>query len=211
MMQMFRLDTLTSAPGTPSLFNGSVAVAPLPLTNTKTLTSLISAGYVIFQPTARSRWHSHPAGQLLIISGGEGVVQQLGEAPLLMQAGYAVWAPPNVTHWHGAGVRGTVSHTAIQEVIDGVNAFIGAVVSDEEYQAAVNQLGIGEGESSSYHATVIEAVLVPVLLLALLLLVAFMWRRRRRNQAASAKEALSGSALDSNRTGTGGFTRLARI
>lgn len=64
------------------------------------LTTLV--GNVYFEPGARSNWHSHPAGQILIITSGEGFHQIEGEPKQLLTKGSVAICPPNVRHWHGA-------------------------------------------------------------------------------------------------------------
>lgn len=64
------------------------------------LTTLV--GNVYFEPGARSNWHTHPAGQILIITAGEGYHQIEGEPKQLLKKGSIAICPPNVRHWHGA-------------------------------------------------------------------------------------------------------------
>jgi len=59
-------------------------------------------GNVYFEPGARSNWHSHPAGQILIITGGVGYYQEKGQPRRTMIKGDVIKCPPNVVHWHGA-------------------------------------------------------------------------------------------------------------
>lgn len=59
-------------------------------------------GNVYFEPGARSKWHSHPAGQILIITDGVGYHQIEGKPIEIIQKGSVVKCPPNVKHWHGA-------------------------------------------------------------------------------------------------------------
>lgn len=59
-------------------------------------------GNVYFEPGARSNWHTHPAGQILIITDGVGFHQIEGQAIEIMRKGDVVKCPPNVRHWHGA-------------------------------------------------------------------------------------------------------------
>ena len=59
-------------------------------------------GNVVFEPGARSNWHTHPAGQILIITAGEGYHQIKGKPIEKMRKGDVVKCPPNVEHWHGA-------------------------------------------------------------------------------------------------------------
>ena len=59
-------------------------------------------GNVYFEPGARSNWHFHPAGQILIITGGVGYHQLKGQPKQTIRKGDVVKCPPNVAHWHGA-------------------------------------------------------------------------------------------------------------
>ena len=59
-------------------------------------------GNVYFEPGARSNWHSHPAGQILIITDGVGYHQIEGQPVETIKKGSVVKCPPNVRHWHGA-------------------------------------------------------------------------------------------------------------
>ena len=59
-------------------------------------------GNVYFEPGARSNWHTHPAGQILIITDGTGYHQIKGQPRQSLKKGDVVKCPPNVLHWHGA-------------------------------------------------------------------------------------------------------------
>ncbi|RYY54546.1 MAG: cupin domain-containing protein [Chitinophagaceae bacterium] len=59
-------------------------------------------GNVYFEPGARSNWHSHPSGQILIITDGAGYHQVKGQPRQTLKKGDVVKCPPNVEHWHGA-------------------------------------------------------------------------------------------------------------
>lgn len=61
-----------------------------------------AVGNVYFEPGARSNWHSHPAGQILIITDGVGYHQIEGQPIEIIKKGDVVKCPPNVRHWHGA-------------------------------------------------------------------------------------------------------------
>jgi quercetin dioxygenase-like cupin family protein len=62
----------------------------------------IPVGYVTFEPGARSYWHSHAGGQVLLAMGGIGYFQERGKPIQILRKGDAVKCPPNVPHWHGA-------------------------------------------------------------------------------------------------------------
>lgn len=59
-------------------------------------------GNVYFEPGARSHWHIHPAGQILLITDGAGFHQIKGQPRQTLRKGDVVQCPPNVLHWHGA-------------------------------------------------------------------------------------------------------------
>jgi quercetin dioxygenase-like cupin family protein len=49
-----------------------------------------SGGYVTFEPRARTAWHSHPRGQILIVTAGVGRVQLWGHPIEEIRAGDVV-------------------------------------------------------------------------------------------------------------------------
>ncbi|MBF9255662.1 cupin domain-containing protein [Pontibacter sp. 172403-2] len=65
-----------------------------------TYTTLV--GNVYFEPGARSNWHSHPGGQILVITDGVGYHQIEGQPIEVMKKGDVVKCPPALRHWHGA-------------------------------------------------------------------------------------------------------------
>ena len=68
---------------------------------------------VLFEPGARTYWHSHTGGQVLMATAGRGVVETRDGDLRVLQAGDVVWAPPGEVHWHGAGPGSFLAHTAI--------------------------------------------------------------------------------------------------
>ncbi len=62
----------------------------------------VVVGNVYFERGARSNWHRHPSGQILIITGGVGYHQIKGQPRQTIKKGDVVKCPPNVEHWHGA-------------------------------------------------------------------------------------------------------------
>lgn len=70
-------------------------------------------GNVYFEPGARSNWHTHPSGQILIITDGEGYHQIEGQLRQAMRTGDVVKCPPNVRHWHGASETSSLSQLYI--------------------------------------------------------------------------------------------------
>lgn len=96
----------------------------------------MSGGSVTFKPGARSVWHRHPAGQILIITAGTGLIQQWGNPILTIKAGDIVWIPPGVKHWHGSTPTTSMTHIAIQEAVEGKVVDWMEPVSDEQYAAS---------------------------------------------------------------------------
>jgi quercetin dioxygenase-like cupin family protein len=68
---------------------------------------------VIFEPGARTYWHSHAAGQTLLVASGQGMVETRDGDRRAVRAGDVVWAPPGEVHWHGAAPNSFLSHTAV--------------------------------------------------------------------------------------------------
>jgi len=93
----------------------------------------VSYGNVTFEPKARTNWHSHPGGQLLLITGGKGYYQALGEPARLLRKGDNVEIPPNVVHWHGAAPDSEFSHIAVSLNTDKGGAVWLKPVTEEEY------------------------------------------------------------------------------
>ena len=62
----------------------------------------MTGGQVTFSPGARTAWHTHPAGQTLIVTAGTGWVQAWNGTKQEIRPGDVVWTPPGVKHWHGA-------------------------------------------------------------------------------------------------------------
>jgi hypothetical protein len=74
-MSVIRNGSQPAVSGAAETFTGQVAVQPL---FGATEHTRASAGQVTFAPGARSAWHTHPAGQHLIVTSGVGWVQAWG-------------------------------------------------------------------------------------------------------------------------------------
>jgi quercetin dioxygenase-like cupin family protein len=131
-MEISRAQTRPAAPGPAETFTGEVSVTPLFGTNDVRTSS---SGRVAFRPCARSAWHTHPAGQTLIVTDGTGWVQQWGQDKQQLNAGDVVWTPPGVKHWHGATDSTALTHIAIQEHVNGSGVDWLEHVSDEQYSS----------------------------------------------------------------------------
>ena len=105
--------------------------------STQSTPSHSSGGFVTFAPGARTAWHSHPAGQILIVTAGTGRVQLWGHPIQEIRAGDVVRIPAGVKHWHGASPHASMTHLGITEVRDGTAVQWMEKVTDEQYSAAV--------------------------------------------------------------------------
>ena len=123
-------------PGPAGNFTGEVRVEML---SEALDPSHASAGSVTFAPGARTAWHSHPRGQILIITAGTGRVQRWGEPSQEVRAGDVVRIPAGAKHWHGASPQASMTHIAITEHRDGTAVQWMEKVSDEQYNASSSE------------------------------------------------------------------------
>lgn len=131
MVEVVRVGSQPSVKGKTEYFTGSVRIDPL---FDAAAPSRTSGGSVTFEPGARSAWHTHPAGQTLIVTAGSGWVQQWGGKVQEMKAGDVVRIPAGVKHWHGATATTGMTHIAIQEAVDGKAVDWLEQVTDDQYK-----------------------------------------------------------------------------
>jgi quercetin dioxygenase-like cupin family protein len=129
-MTIARAGSQATIKGPAQYFTGSVRVDPL-FPQRAPMAS--SGAQVTFEPGARSAWHTHPAGQVLIVTAGVGRVQRWGGPVQEIRPGDVVWTLPGVKHWHGAAPTTAMSHIAIQDAVNGKNVEWLEKVSDEQY------------------------------------------------------------------------------
>ena len=77
--------------------------------------SRLLVGRATFTPAARTAWHTHPHGQILVAVSGIGRTQVEGEAVREMRPGDTVSVGPKQRHWHGAAPDRVFVHLAMQE------------------------------------------------------------------------------------------------
>lgn len=94
-------------------------------------------GSVTFEPGARTAWHSHPRGQILIVTAGTGRVQRWGDPVDEIRVGDVVRIPAGQKHWHGASPQAAMTHLAISEHRDGTTVEWMEQVTDDQYHAPV--------------------------------------------------------------------------
>lgn len=96
-----------------------------------------SIGNVTFEPKARTNWHKHPGGQILLVTEGKGYYQQKGKPAQRIQKGDVVKIPPDTGHWHGATPGSGLTHIAISLNTDKGGVVWLQPVSDVEYGQCV--------------------------------------------------------------------------
>ncbi|WP_132269075.1 carboxymuconolactone decarboxylase family protein [Novosphingobium sp. PhB57] len=116
--------------GPADYFTGSVSVAS-PFKGTGA--ARLGGATVTFQPGAHTNWHTHPLGQLLIVTAGHGWVQVEGEAAKPIATGDTVFISPGVKHWHGAARNSVMTHVAVSEARDGTSVTWLEPVADDLY------------------------------------------------------------------------------
>lgn len=68
---------------------------------------------VNFFPGARTGWHTHSIGQVLIVTSGNGIIATRAWSSR-MSTGDVIEIPAGVEHWHGAAPETPMTHIAIQ-------------------------------------------------------------------------------------------------
>ena len=131
-MQIKRNGTMPSVKGPAATFTGNVRIdTPFQADHPGRADGAI----VTFEPGARTAWHTHPAGQTLIVSEGVGWTQIVGGPKLEFHAGDILWCPAEHKHWHGATQHEGMTHVAVQESVNGTPVTWMEKVSDEDYLA----------------------------------------------------------------------------
>ncbi|WP_442591788.1 cupin domain-containing protein [Pedobacter sp. AW31-3R] len=116
-------------PVTGDNFHGKVWLQPLVQSDSLNQADL---GCVTFAPGARTRWHSHPAGQILMVIGGTGYYQEKGSAKKILHKGDAIKCPPDILHWHGASADDEFLQVAVTGRQNGPTVWA-EKVTEEEY------------------------------------------------------------------------------
>ena len=119
-------------PGPGENFTGAVRVDTLFQPHAPARTS---GALVPFEPGARTAWHTHPLGQVLIVTAGTGRVQRWGHPADEIRQGDVVWIPPGQKHWHGAAPNSSMAHIGIVEQLDGKAVDWMEKVSEAQYRA----------------------------------------------------------------------------
>jgi len=98
-------------------------------------TGTYAIGHVMFEPGCRNNWHTHPAGQILLVTDGKGFYQERGKPARPLAAGDVIVIPSLVVHWHGARADSSLTHIAVTNSSAAGPVTWLSPVTDEEYQA----------------------------------------------------------------------------
>jgi quercetin dioxygenase-like cupin family protein len=127
-----RVGSQPSSKGPAEYFTGNVTVAPLFPANAS---ASYSGAYVTFEVGARSAWHTHPAGQRLVVTAGVGRTAEWGGRVQEIKAGDVIWCPPGVKHWHGASPTTAMTHLTLAGTVNNINVEWMEKVTDAQYNA----------------------------------------------------------------------------
>jgi quercetin dioxygenase-like cupin family protein len=129
-MEIRRSGSQGSGKGPADWFTGTVRIDPLfPVAPP----ARAAGNAVTFEPGARTAWHTHPLGQILIVTFGCGRVQREGGPVEEIRPGDVVSFAPGEKHWHGAAPTTAMTHIAIQEALDGKAVDWMEKVTDADY------------------------------------------------------------------------------
>lgn len=96
-----------------------------------------SIGNVTFEPNARTNWHKHSGGQILLVTAGKGLYKEEGKPIKILQKGDVVRIAPNVVHWHGSYPNEWFSHISIETNLPNNQTTWLEPVNDEQYKSEV--------------------------------------------------------------------------
>lgn len=93
-----------------------------------------SIANVTFEKGARTNWHTHSGGQILLVTAGEGRYQERGKEIQILKKGDVVKIEPNVEHWHGASPKFKFAHISIEPNLPNNKPNWLQPVSENEYE-----------------------------------------------------------------------------
>ena len=97
------------------------------------------AALVHFPRGVRTAWHTHPAGQNLIVTKGKIYTGTVDGTLQIASAGDVVLCPPNLKHWYGAGVQEDGEHIAVTFEKDSKNVTWLEHLSEDEYKNLIKK------------------------------------------------------------------------
>ncbi|OJY97008.1 MAG: cupin [Sphingobacteriales bacterium 40-81] len=97
-----------------------------------------AVGSVTFEPGARTKWHSHPAGQIILALDGVGYYQEKRHPKIIVKKGDVIKCPPDIPHWHGASANTAFVQVAITGREKGETVWL-QPVTDEAYNQPIQK------------------------------------------------------------------------
>jgi 4-carboxymuconolactone decarboxylase len=146
-----RAGSQPSSKGPAENFTGNVTVAPLFPANAS---ASYSGAYVTFEAGARSAWHTHPAGQRLVVTAGVGRTAEWGGRVQEIKEGDVIWCPPGVKHWHGASPTMAMTHLALTGTVNNKAVEWMEKVTDEQYNAEARTMNTTHALSAKQRSVI---------------------------------------------------------
>ena len=140
-MDIKRSGSQPSTKGSAEYFTGTVLIDPLFQANDP---ARAVGASVTFESNSRTVWHTHPLGQILIVTAGCGLAQCRDGPVEEIRPGDVVWFPPGKKHWHGATSTTAMTRIAIQEQLNGKTVEWMEKVSDEQYNMATEKRNLAK-------------------------------------------------------------------
>jgi quercetin dioxygenase-like cupin family protein len=107
-------------PGVPGRIQGKARLRLFDIPREETE---LTAMTVELKDGARTVWHSHPRGQILVAISGLGQIQAEGGEIIELRPADSIWAPPGERHWHGAAPGHDFAYTSIQPIDPATGTF----------------------------------------------------------------------------------------
>ncbi|WP_374394700.1 cupin domain-containing protein [Tabrizicola sp.] len=137
-MELHRKGSRPAVPGNAQWFTGSICMEPVIGAEPP---GRPGSAIVTFQPGARTNWHTHPLGQLLIVTEGRGRAQSAGGSVIELLPGDVVWFAAGERHWHGAAPDAAMTHIAVHAALNGSTVDWDGPVTDADYLTAPEPSG----------------------------------------------------------------------
>jgi quercetin dioxygenase-like cupin family protein len=93
----------------------------------------VRAARIHFEPGARTKWHVHERGQILLCQEGVARTQVQGHPVQELHPGDTAFVPGGVPHWHGAAAGQSTMLFSV-DISDGQTKWLDAV-TETEYKA----------------------------------------------------------------------------
>ena len=129
-MEIVRIGSLPSMKGPSDWFTGTVRIDSLVQRNP----AHFGSASVTFEPGARTAWHTHPLGQMVIVTAGCGWAQRENGPVEEIRPGDVVWFEAGEKHWHGATQTTAMTHIAITEALGDKGVDWLEHVTEQQYQ-----------------------------------------------------------------------------